>query len=590
MLHLENSPSKTHPIGEGLRVLVVEDEPAFQRFLRVILEREGFAVEIYDNLESAVQRCQTHDFDILITDKKLPDGSGLFLCRQLVEAKADCELVIVSGYANVASAVEAIHLGVTDYIVKPFDGNELVARVTRVVERQQLKRGNKRLIEELKRKNEQLARLAVRDPLTQLFNYGYLQEALESEVVRSRRHNHTFSLALIDIDRFREINDTLGHVVGDEVLKKVGHFLQNGSRQSDMPFHLGGHEITARYGADIFAMILPETPKGGAATKLNCLLNKIQEIDFCIEGLPKQTLSIGLATYPQDGKDREDLIKAADVALAAVKRAGGGQVVGYSKLLSSCSRASAAETQKMQTLGRSLANNLFSFVYQPIVNIEDWTLLGYEALCRPTDKGFSHVLDLLDTAIRAGRIYDLSRTLRRLAVEPISQLPESILLFINLHSQDLNDPFLLELESYIRPWTSRIVFEVTETQAINDYEQARTQIKRLRDHGFRVALDDLGSGYSGLNSLALLEPDFVKIDRELIRDIQPNNRTGRLVKHIIEFCEDENLVAIAEGVETRNEYDVVAQLGARYMQGYLIAKPSPPFCQIPERIDPECSK
>jgi diguanylate cyclase len=567
--------------GKGLRVLVVDDEPVIQQFLRLSLESMGFEVQIFGTLDAITARCQKTDFDLVIVDKNLPDGSGLTLCKKLVDDKVDCELVVISGYANVASAVEAIRLGVADYVVKPVDLDDFSMRISRVVDFQKLKRGNRQLMEELRRKNEELAGMVLRDPLTRLFNHSYLQDALQKEVARSIERGRQFSLVLIDIDRFKDINNSLGHMTGDDVLHKFGSFLQKGSGSNDIAFCLGPDDIAARYAGDVFSLILPEIPKVDAAVKLESLRHFVRTLPFDIPSLPVQTISAGIAAFPGDAADREGLVLAADLALSTAKRAGGDQIVSYSTAMSRRSEDPYGyQAARIQAFGRSLANRLFRFVYQPVVDIANWSVFAYEGLCRPTDSQFAGPIELIDTAVRAGRICDLGRVLRNIAVRPLSQLPEPTLLFINLHPEELFDPVLLEGEENLVPWARRIVFEITETQMIEELGRARDRIKQLRSLGFRIALDDLASGYSGLNYLALLEPDFVKLDMCLIRGIQTDSRAARLIKHITEFCHDEKLTPIAEGIETIDEFDVVEKLGIRYMQGFLLAKPMPTFCGI----------
>jgi EAL domain-containing protein (putative c-di-GMP-specific phosphodiesterase class I) len=130
------------------------------------------------------------------------------------------------------------------------------------------------------------------------------------------------------------------------------------------------------------------------------------------------------------------------------------------------------------------------------------------------------------------------------------------------------------MESHLSPWAERLVFEVTETEAISDAARARERIQRLRAYGCRVALDDLGSGYSSLNLLAQLEPDFVKLDMELVRGIEREGRVARLIQHLLEFCRGEGLVTIAEGIETEAELHVVRELGVDFVQGFLVGRPS----------------
>ena len=251
-------------------------------------------------------------------------------------------------------------------------------------------------------------------------------------------------------------------------------------------------------------------------------------------------------------------------------------MISYSSAIGMSDEDSAAlAATRAKGLHRVLADASFKFVYQPIVNVRERSVFGYEALCRPHDPAFGHVLELIETAVRTGRIAELGRALRKVAIEPMASLPEQHSLFLNIHPQDLNDDGLVTAEAYLAPWKQRVVLEVTETEAISDPARARERIKALRAHGFRVALDDLGSGYSSLNLLAQLEPDFVKLDMELVRGIEREGRAARLIQHLLEFCRGEGFTTIAEGIETEAELRVVAELGVDCVQGFLLGRPAP---------------
>ena len=567
------------PFGTGLRALVVDDEPVIRQLLEVVLGDFGFRVSTVPDLRSARERTALENFDLLMIDKNLPDGSGLELCQALREAKTDCKFVVMSGYANLTSAVEAFQLSVADYFVKPLDLNDLQARLSRVIELLTLSRQNRNLITELTSKNSELEAMTVRDPLTRLFNHGHLHEVLLQEIARSQRYGHSFALALLDIDGFRRLNEKHGHAVGDRILREVSTLMRESTRRSDVNFRVAEQLLAARYGGDVFAVILPETDRASAAIKLETLREAVREKNFDLGDDVTLTTSVGYACFPEDAPDREGLLDSASRALRACKRAGGDQLVGYTAELSELENAGAAQAAAhAKALGRSLAQGSFRFVYQPIVRVADDALFAYEALCRPTDEGFRHVGELLETAVRTGRIRELGRALRKIVCAPMIELPENVSLFVNLHPQDLSDDQLLEAETNLTKWAQRVVLEVTETEAIRDYDRARSRIQELRAHGFRVALDDLGSGYSSLNLLAQLEPDFVKLDIELVRGVRMAGRTARLVKHLVEFCREEGFTTVAEGIETEEEFQAVADLGVDLVQGYLLARPAPPFC------------
>jgi diguanylate cyclase (GGDEF)-like protein len=565
---------EAEPLGAGLRMLVVDDEPVVQQFLKLVLAELGFVVELLPTTCAARARAAQGGIDILLIDKNLPDGDGLELCREIAAGGAShCKVMMMSGQATLDSAIEAIRHGAIDFFCKPFGLEELRARLPRVVELVHIDRKNRLVLEELQVRNAELQALSVRDPLTNLFNHGHLQEALQRELARSEHHRHPFVLALLDLDGFREINARHGHALGDRILKEMATLLRTRSRKSDLPFRIAEQEVAARYGPDVFALILPETTRAAAATKLEALRRIV--VDLRVGELPAPTLSVGFACYPEDASDRERLIACAQRALKAAKRVGGNQLVSYSPAIGTSDEdAAALAATHAKALTRSLSEGAFRFVYQPIVSVGDRTTLGFEALCRPIDQAFRSVGELIETAVRTGRIRDLGRTLRQIALQPITTLPEHCLLFLNIHPQDLHEDAILGVEPHLRPWARRLVLEVTETEAIDDPARVRERIRCLRAGGFRVALDDLGSAYSSLNLLAQLEPDFVKLDMELVRGISREGRAARLIQHLLEFCRGEKLVTIAEGIETDDELRVVSDLGVDYVQGYLLGRPS----------------
>src|SRR5205823_174323 len=186
--------------------------------------------------------------DLLVVDKNLPDGSGLLLARELSEKDVDAQVVVMSAYATLSSAVEALQAGVADYVLKPFDLADLRARLHRATEALKLRRANRRLLGELREKNALLEGLATRDPLTGLDNHASFQESVRREIARARRHGLSCALLLASIDRFRDINASLGFAGGDALLRALGAFLLRSGRASDVPAYLG-RGVMARFAA-----------------------------------------------------------------------------------------------------------------------------------------------------------------------------------------------------------------------------------------------------------------------------------------------------------------------------------------------------
>jgi diguanylate cyclase len=573
-------------VTPGVRILVVDDEPDLILFLRTLLEGVGYKVVTATNLAAAREIIRIEAFDLVLTDKNLPDGSGLDLCRELMPV--DCEVVMMTGYASLGSAVEAMRCGVSDYLQKPFEGEELLARLGRALETLALKRYHNELVGELREKNAELEKMAIVDPLTQLYNHAYFHDSLDREVRRASRQDRSFSVVLLDLDGFKAINDSFGHKTGDEVLHRFAESLRGRNRRlTDLAFRLRENDVAARYGGDEFAVILPDTPKIGAAVLAERLRVQFETLGLHDSQPVQLTLSLGIAGFPDDASDRDGIIEAADMALHAAKSGGKNRVVSYAPGLSRSSstraRAIGKQAAQLAALSDSMQRRAFGFAYQPIVDVGDWHVHAYEALCRPTDERFRSPADLFRAAEDAGQILPLGRVLRELCILPVADLPEACRLFINIHPHELNDPRLLDGETVLREHAPRIVFEITEAAEIENFGRTRDLLSKLRNHGYRIALDDLGAGYASLNLLALLEPDYVKLDIEMVRAVRGNDRTGRLVTHILDFARGENMQVVAEGIETTDEYQSVRDLGVTLMQGYFFARPSPPFASVTPR-------
>jgi diguanylate cyclase (GGDEF)-like protein len=560
--------------GQPKCALVVEPDAATRAILDELLIAQGCVVAHAATVAEAKQQWAARAIDLIITAEELADGGG----RELLDVAADCELILTGKYTTVDAVVEAMALDIADYFVRPLtDPKDLSRRVRRVLRGLDARRKERETL-------LQLRDLVTRDPLTGLFNHAHFHDTLESELLRSVRHKQPLSVVLLDLDQFKEINDNHGHLAGDACLKAFADVLLGQSDRSEVRFRLRGQDLAARYGGDEFGLILPSTPKAGAAVKAELLRKHMEAARFEDLGFSSQTVSIGVASYPEDADDRVSLVAAADAALYAAKRGGRNALVSYSPSLAFSEaeqqNAADAELARLAALDQSIRDARFRFVYQPIIATEaGGALMGFEALCRPEHDAFEGPLALFDTAERAGRVVELGRACRSRSTRPIAELPDGCSLFINLHPHELNDDLLAEGEQYLLEHAERIVFEITETAEIRDFDRLRAVMTRLRGHGFRIALDDLGAGYAGLNSLALLRPDFVKLDMALIRRAPVDTSVARLIRHVVEYAAAEGMQAVAEGVETAEELATVRELGCPYAQGYYFAKPGPPFPQ-----------
>jgi EAL domain-containing protein (putative c-di-GMP-specific phosphodiesterase class I) len=254
------------------------------------------------------------------------------------------------------------------------------------------------------------------------------------------------------------------------------------------------------------------------------------------------------------------------------------QAVARARRSRRASQRPACESVTDAAFERSLGSVWMAF--QPIVSLAAGGAVAYEALVRSSDARFLSPPQLLAYAASAGRSQELGRAIRRLCARAATDLPRRSSLFVNLDAADLMDDELYSPTGALTPHAERVVLEVTERAALEEIGDVAARMRALRALGFRVAVDDLGAGYSGLSSIAVLEPDYVKLDMTLTRDLAASPVRRRLVASMLDACRDMQMLLIAEGVETANELCALRDLGCDLVQGYHFARPTPSFVQI----------
>jgi EAL domain-containing protein (putative c-di-GMP-specific phosphodiesterase class I)/CheY-like chemotaxis protein len=231
-----------------------------------------------------------------------------------------------------------------------------------------------------------------------------------------------------------------------------------------------------------------------------------------------------------------------------------------------------------ETLVRALETSWLAA--QPIVRVADRRIVAYEALLRTKSSELPHPGAIFSAAEQLGMITTVARTVRRHAIGLAESLPEGTLLFLNLHPQELLDDLLFQTSSPLSKHANKIVLEMTERMSLESIPDARSRVAALKELGFGIALDDMGAGYAGLTSFAMLEPQYVKIDLGLVRNVDSEAMKQTLIRTIVRLAEDLGIDVIAEGVETRAEAQVLSNIGCALLQGYLFARPAPPYVDV----------
>ncbi len=294
------------------RILVVDDEEVVCRFLEQVLLPQGHQVHACLSGQEALTRLENSPFEVVITDLIMPGVDGLQVLRRARELDPLCQIIVITAFGSVESAVQVMKLGAYDYIVKPFNIDEIRILVDKALE--------KRALLLAAEERDVYRDLSLIDGLTELYNYRAFYELLQAETTRAKRHNRPVSLLMTDLDGLKAYNDALGHPAGDALLKAVAWSLKKAVRNCD---------FVARYGGDEFAIILVETSKIAAADTADRVRRFVEEMRFENDDvLPHQTvtISIGVATFPTDAEDKAQLVAKADQALYEAKTAGGNVV------------------------------------------------------------------------------------------------------------------------------------------------------------------------------------------------------------------------------------------------------------------------
>ncbi|MGO6984247.1 putative bifunctional diguanylate cyclase/phosphodiesterase [Rhizobium leguminosarum] len=427
-------------------------------------------------------------------------------------------------------------------------------------------------ITELNASREKIHRMAFFDSLTSLPNRALFYERLGQLIIGTLPHYRLGAVMMIDLDHFKTVNDTMGHPVGDDLLFQAARRLQEGVR---------GNDTVARLGGDEFAILLPGIRHGEELANIaNMLLETFNE-PFDLNGKEVfVSCSIGIARYPDDSTDANDLVKYADSAMYSAKRSGRGSFRFYSKELT----ASAKNRLLLESeLRRAIERGELEVHYQPKVLLGSGIMTGSEALLRwcHREMGMVPPATFIPIAEETGLIVDLGRWVLREACQTAAELnangQPSHKVAINFSSKQFQRPDLVAMvaeilaETVCRPaW---IEIEITESLLLDEKNETLATLSTLRTMGISIAIDDFGTGYSALSYLARFPIDTLKIDRSFINS--DDERSAELVKAILSIARCLGQSVIAEGVETVEQAAFLAANGCNAAQGFLFSKPVP---------------
>lgn len=409
---------------------------------------------------------------------------------------------------------------------------------------------------------------ALRDPLTSLGNHRAFQEELEIQAENAARYEVPLALVLIDLDEFRQFNDSAGHAAGDQMLASFGRLVSSVLRRVDRPFRIGGDE---------FALLLPHTDAAAATIVARRLLASALQPNVRDAKIKPLSFSAGISAIPDLADSRLQLYTQADSALYAAKRAGRTEVVVFDPAAGVEATASGASA----AIAEVIEQRLLRPVFQPIVNLATGGTLGYEGLIRPVPPApYTDPTGLFAAAVASGHVVPLDMACVEAIVAAAASMPKELLLSVNMSPRTIESPefsapaMLNILARYDFP-PDRLVIELTEHQPIADLERVRHKLDICGGAGIRLAADDLGAGNSGLRLLSDLRFDIVKVDLGLIQRSSTSVPSSAVVESIVAFASRTGALVIGEGVEREEQVVQLLQLGVTAAQGYLFSRPGP---------------
>ncbi len=548
-----------------MRILLVEDDSDDVEFLRTCIARAGGrTVDIMrvDRVAAAVEALANQAFDVVLLDLHLPDATGSECVERIQQAQPELPIVVLSGQADEDYAVEILNRGVQDYLVKWEGGGRIILRSIRyAIER--------------KRSEIKLNYLARYDSLTGIPNRKYLCDQLERAVTRAQRGGKKLGLLFLDLDRFKAVNDTLGHQLGDQLLCAVVERLKSSIRAGD---------LLARLGGDEFAVLLEDVTgplelEAVARTLVACFAEPFtlgyRQVSV--------TASIGITLYPVDNHDPLALLNNADIAMYQAKERGRNTF----KFFTHSMHEEILRYHRLESdLKKAVADGEFRIVYQPQLRLDDRRVHAVEALLRweHPERGTLGPDEFIAVAEESGYIVPIGLWTLEQACQQIKAWERAGLdpprIAVNVAAIHFHQPgFRRQVKHTLLRYgvdPSLIELELTERSLMEDTDAVQACLRGLKETGVRLAIDDFGTGYSCLSYLRRFPIDVLKIDRSFVSELDSSGDDQAICGTVLSIAQRLGLDAVAEGIETERQLEFLTRHGCRYGQGFLFSPPLAP--------------
>jgi diguanylate cyclase (GGDEF)-like protein len=552
-------------------ILVVDDQPDNLRLLSTILTEQGYQVRKVINGRLALKVANTAPPDLILLDILMPEMNGYEVCQHLKENEQTQKIPIIflSILEEVPEKIKAFQLGGVDYITKPFKIEEVLARVENQLSI------CKREILEIEKLQHQLLEMALHDPLTQLPNRTLFIEYLEQATRRAKKQsNYQFAVLFIDCDRFKAVNNSLSHSVGDELLIAIARRIQQTLKNVD---------TLARLGNDEFAILIENITDVSSATLIAEEIIKQVSIPFQLSKYEVYiSVSIGIAVGNINTDKSENLLWDAEAAMHRAKALGKCQYYIFDQTMH---QEDLKVLQLENDLRKAIEREEFIVYYQPIVSLATGRISGFETLVRwqhPT-RGLIFPAEFIPIAEETKLIVSIDIWVLREACHQLqtwqieSETDELLTISVNLSALLLSQPNLIQnidnilQESQINPQSLKL--EITESVIIENSDLVTTVIQELQKRQIQLCLDDFGTGYSCLSNIHNLSMTTLKMDKFFINLMKENSKNRGLVAMIISIAHTMGISVVAEGIETFEQLAELRSLNCDFGQGFLFSEP-----------------
>ena len=548
------------PPEQGALVLLVDDDRSTRSALRYTLLKDGFRVTEAENGAHALQLLKRIQPDVILMDAVMPVMDGFTACAHLQEqpSRQNIPVLMITALDDNLSVERAFKAGASDYIPKPIHLAVLSQRVKRVVD---ATRAEKRVRD-----------LAFSDALTGLPNRALFFDQLKRCIEQARQSGEGLAVLFLDLNRFKYVNDTLGHDVGDRLLIAVAQRIRNVVRIVD---------CVARLGGDEFTVVLAEMNSPNAAITVAQNICRTVAAPFQIEGHDIFVgASIGISVYPQDGIDAGTLLQHADTAMYRAKKTGSGY-----KFFETSMEQSVSEHMRMENdLREALNRKELEVYYQPQVRADSGLIVGMEALVRwhHPKRGVVSPKEFIPLAEESDLINAIGEWVLRTACAQLQSWRQSgmqdLRVAVNFSVRQLRTDFIDTVERVLTETElppQLLELEITESTLMENAEENLQALHRLRSFGVRLTIDDFGTGYSSLAYLKRFPVDIIKVDQSFVKDVPVDVDDSAIVKSIIALAHSLRLEVVAEGVENEAQLHFLRDQSCDMMQGYYFGKPIP---------------